>query len=591
MDMAGSPLWLWVQAACITVSVVWCGSIGMASHNPIHHHVTAHSTFSSSASQPYRTAFHFQPPRNWMNDPAAPMFFKGYYHLFYQYNPYAAVWGNITWGHAISKDLVNWKILELALIPDRWYDLYGCWTGSATFFEPEKPVLLYTGWSNVSFSILNQVQMQAMAIPKDYNDPLLQKWRKVPQNPIIQAPSFINSTKFRDPTTGWLGIDGKWRMLVGARLGEHTGIALVYTSENFISWKLASQPLHSVSNTGMWECLDFYPVLMDGQHIGVDTSMHGQNIMHVLKASFDDSKHDHYTLGTYVAHNDSFLPLYGALDLDSSGLRYDYGKYYASKSFYDNYKGRRILFGWVNESSSTTSDIAKGWASLQAIPRMVWLDGETKRNLLQWPIQEINGLHMSSISLSNLQLKDGSIVEVKGVTSAQMDIEINFRISRFDEAEAIEVDARNVQVICSQIGIARKGIIGPFGLLVLASDDLSEQTALFFYIVSTYEGRKALFCSDQSRSSLANDVDKTSYGSFIPIPHNQEAISLRALVDHSIVEAFAQGGKLCITSRVYPIKAINDAVHLYIFNNGSTSIQVQNLVAWDMASSVNEVTS
>lgn len=202
-----------------------------------------------------------------------------------------------------------------------------------------------------------------MAVPKDNDDPLLQKWNKIPQNPILKAPIGINSTKFRDPTTGWRGNDGKWKMVVGARHGEHTGIALLYTSENFINWELAKNPLHSVPLSGMWECVDFYPILINGQK-GVDTSTLGPHVMHVLKVSLDDTKHDHYALGTYVDGNYSFLPMDVALDI-GIGLRYDYGKFYASKSFYDNKQGRRILVGWVNESSSNISDIAKGWASLQ----------------------------------------------------------------------------------------------------------------------------------------------------------------------------------------------------------------------------------
>eukprot|EP00249_Psilotum_nudum_P024139 c29104_g2_i2 orf=37-477(+) len=110
---------------------------------------------SAAFKQPYRTAFHFQPLKNWMNDPNAPLFYKGYYHLFYQYNPGAAYWGNITWGHAVSTDLIHWLYLEEALVPDHWYDINGCWSGSATFLEDGKPAILYTGNSNSSQQMQN----------------------------------------------------------------------------------------------------------------------------------------------------------------------------------------------------------------------------------------------------------------------------------------------------------------------------------------------------------------------------------------------------------------------------------------------------
>ncbi|KAI5078854.1 hypothetical protein GOP47_0006525 [Adiantum capillus-veneris] len=551
------------------------------------HHFSSKGAFFTSLNvqasqpQPHRTGFHFQPSKNWMNDPNGLMFYKGYYHLFYQWNPYAAVWGNITWAHAVSTDMLNWRILELALVPDQWYDLYGCWSGSATIIGPDKPVLLYTGWSNVSFSRDNQVQMQAMAVPENSSDPLLEKWRKIEENPILVAPTDINSTKFRDPTEAWMGLDGKWRMLVGAKR-KHRGLALLYKSSDFVHWEQAKHPLHSVPKTGMWECPDFYPILGAGKN-GLDTSANGHGVMHVLKVSLDDTKHDYYAVGTYASDTDSFLPANSALDA-GIGLQYDYGKFYASKTFYDSSKGRRILIGWVNESSSVENDIEKGWSSLQGFPRQVWLDGDTKSSLLQWPIEEIESLRRKSVSLSNLPLKTGSLVEVKGIEGTQLDVEVEFDLPRMDLAEALNVDASNVQVTCSNLGASRHGALGPFGLLVLASDDHVEQTALFFYVVTSEHGWKALVCSDQSRSSLVNDLDKTSYGSYVSISQRETSLRLRVLVDHSIVETFAQGGKVCITSRVYPTKAVNNKAHLYLFNNGTALVQVRRLLAWEMAS-------
>ncbi len=106
-----------------------------------------------------------------------PLYYKGYYHLFYQYDPYAAVWGNIVWGHAVSTDLIHWRYLEEALVGSEWYDIYGCWSGSATLLDDGTPVILYTGWSNASAVI--QSQTQNLVFPANASDPLLLKWVKV----------------------------------------------------------------------------------------------------------------------------------------------------------------------------------------------------------------------------------------------------------------------------------------------------------------------------------------------------------------------------------------------------------------------------
>ncbi|CBI14850.3 unnamed protein product, partial [Vitis vinifera] len=163
-----------------------------------------------------RTGYHFQPEKNWMNDPNGPMFYGGWYHFFYQYNPDAAVWGNIVWGHAVSKDLIEWLHLPLAMVADQWYDTNGVWTGSATLLSDGQVIMLYTGATNES------VQVQNLAYPADLSDPLLVDWVKYPVN--------------------------------------KTGISLVYNTEDFKKYELIEGVLHAVPGTGMWECVDLYPV-------------------------------------------------------------------------------------------------------------------------------------------------------------------------------------------------------------------------------------------------------------------------------------------------------------------------------------------
>lgn len=113
----------------------------------------------------------------------------------------------------------------------------------------------------------------------------------------------------------------------------------------------------------MWECVDFYPVAINGS-VGLDTTALGPGIKHVLKASLDDTKVDHYAIGTYDMITDKWTPDNPEEDV-GIGLKVDYGRYYASKTFFDQSKQRRILYGWVNETDSEADDLEKGWASIQ----------------------------------------------------------------------------------------------------------------------------------------------------------------------------------------------------------------------------------
>ncbi|KAE8056253.1 hypothetical protein FH972_013041 [Carpinus fangiana] len=519
-----------------------------------------------------RTAYHFQPEKNWMNDPNGPMFYKGWYHFFYQYNPNGAVWGDIVWGHAVSKDLIHWLHLPLAMVADEWYDINGVWTGSATLLPDGQVIMLYTGSTNES------VQVQNLAYPANLSDPLLINWVKYSRNPVLLPPPGIDFKDFRDPTTAWYTSDGRWHIAIGSKVNT-TGITLVYHTKDFKSFELLNGVLHAVTATGMWECVDFYPVSKNGEQ-GLDTSVNGAEVKHVFKTSLDIDKHDYYALGTYEKANGTWVPDDPKIGI---GIRYDYGIFYASKTFYDVHKGRRVLWGWIGESDSENADVQKGWASVQSIPRTVLLDKKTGTNLLQWPVEEVDSLRLSSKEFDKVEVRPGSVVPLDVETATQLDIVAEFELDK----EALErTNQTNVESIsCSTSGgAAGRAALGPFGLLVLADDSLFEYTPVYFYVAKGADGNlKTFFCVDQSRSSEASDVNKQVYGSSVPVLKD-EKLSVRLLVDHSIVESFAQGGRTCITSRVYPTKAIYGATRLFLFNNATEAALTCSLKIWQMNS-------
>ncbi|XP_010685382.3 beta-fructofuranosidase, cell wall isozyme isoform X2 [Beta vulgaris subsp. vulgaris] len=420
------------------------------------------------------------------------MLYKGVYHLFYQYNPNGVIWGPPVWGHSTSKDLVNWVPQPLTMEPEMAANINGSWSGSATILPGNKPAILFTGLDP------KYEQVQVLAYPKDTSDPNLKEWFLAPQNPVMfpTPQNQINATSFRDPTTAWRLPDGVWRLLIGSKRGQR-GLSLLFRSRDFVHWVQAKHPLYSDKLSGMWECPDFFPVYANGDQMGVDTSIIGSHVKHVLKNSLDITKHDIYTIGDYNIKKDAYTPDIGYMN--DSSLRYDYGKYYASKTFFDDAKKERILLGWANESSSVEDDIKKGWSGIHTIPRKIWLD-KLGKQLIQWPIANIEKLRQKPVNIYRKVLKGGSQIEVSGITAAQADVEISFKIKDLKNVEKFDASWTSPQLLCSKKGASVKGGLGPFGLLTLASKGLEEYTAVFFRIFKAYDNKfVVLMCSDQSR--------------------------------------------------------------------------------------------
>ncbi|KAM7266627.1 hypothetical protein ACFE04_004524 [Oxalis oulophora] len=512
-----------------------------------------------------RSAYHFQPEKNWMN---GPLYHNGWYHLFYQYNPDSAIWGNITWGHTVSRDLIHWLYLPLALVPSKWYDINGVWTGSATLLPNGQIRMLYTGDTD-EFE-----QVQCLATPANLSDPLLLNWVKSDANPVILPPSGIGHKDFRDPSTAWTGPDGTYRILIGSKHNT-TGIAMVFQTTNFTTFDLLPGILHSVPGTGMWECVDFYPVAVNAS-VYLDTSAYGPGIKHVLKASIDNLQEDYYAVGTYHPVNHTWTPDYPELDV-GIGLRYDYGKYYASKTFYDQNKSRRILWGWTRETDTAADDLEKGWASVQTIPRTVLFDNKTGVGITEWPVEELESLRINSTEFSEIVVEPGKVVHLDIGSADQLDITAEFEI------DLLESTSEEDDIECG-VGSDHRSSLGPFGILVLADEKLTELTPIYFRPTNASNSTlNHYFCVDESRSSLATGVYKKVYGTQVPVLED-EKLSMRVLVDHSVVESFSQGGRRVITARVYPTEAIYGAAKLFLFNN-ATQVNVKvTLKVWEMES-------
>ena len=215
---------------------------------------TAAAPASASYQEPFRPQFHFTPAQNWMNDPNGLVYHKGEYHLFYQHNPFGNTWGHMSWGHAVSRDLVHWKHLPVA-IPEEGSE--AIFSGSAVvdhentsgFGSRAEPamVAIYT-------SAYPDDQEQSLAYSTDRG----RTWTKYAGNPVLDDPD----REFRDPKVFWYEPAGEWRMVVVKAVQRKVAI---YSSKDLKQWEHLSDfgPANAVG--GVWECPDLFPLPVDGK--------------------------------------------------------------------------------------------------------------------------------------------------------------------------------------------------------------------------------------------------------------------------------------------------------------------------------------
>jgi len=311
------------------------------------------------ASDPMRPQFHLLPAKNWMNDPNGPIYFNGNYHMFFQYNPQAAVWGNMSWNHAISNDMLHWTHLPLALTPTPGaVDSFGVFSGSAIAIG-KRVYAVYTGTqksddahATIRDGANNIQESQCLAWS---DDPLLQRWTKDP-NPIVPVPpAGMKITGFRDPSV-WK--NGEWYyMTLGSGVAKEGGCVLLYRSKDLKSWeylhKLAEgewngKPTANPCDDGeMWECPEFFP--LDGGHVLIYSTQG--------KVFWQSGVLDGVTM-KFAPHKTGEL---------------DWGAFYAPKTQLDA-QGQRILWGWIPEKRSEAAMLEAGWSGMMSLPRVMSLD-------------------------------------------------------------------------------------------------------------------------------------------------------------------------------------------------------------------------
>jgi beta-fructofuranosidase len=356
--------------------------------------------------------WHFSPKAGWMNDPNGFVFFKGEYHIFYQFNPYDTKWGAMHWGHAISQDLINWQHMPIALAPSEPYDLHpkgGCFSGSAVDNDGVL-TLIYTGVACVGGRMK---QTQCIATSTDGIH--FEKYKK---NPVIDSPGEYGSNDFRDPKV-WR-YNKFWYMVVGSSK-DGMGRALLYKSLDLKTWDFVNVLCESKGELGtMWECPDFFEI--EGKHV--------------------------LTFSPMGAGYRKAMYLVGDMDYNTGKFHYqtigeiDWGfDYYAPQSMIDHF-GRRIVIAWANGWDwmnwwSTYSPFAdEGWCGSFSFPREIKLCSDGKLQFI--PIKEHKTLRGDKKEAEFvISASEKALLPSSGLDCYEMILQINILKSNAKCAEIV----------------------------------------------------------------------------------------------------------------------------------------------------------
>ncbi|WP_100407058.1 glycoside hydrolase family 32 protein [Bacillus solitudinis] len=468
----------------------------------------------------YRPQFHFTPEENWMNDPNGMVYFNDEYHLFYQHHPFGTTWGPIHWGHAVSKDLIHWEHLPIALYPDENGAIFSGsavvdWYNTSGFFD-EQPglVAIYTSADNYPDSDRPR-QRQSLAYSSDNG----RTWVKYKGNPVL---SDVNITDYRDPKVFWHDDSNKWVMVLA------TGQSVtIYTSPNLIDWEYASEFGNKAgSHEGVWECPDLFQLPID------DDKSYQKWAMLVSigdNPEFKEGSRTQYFIGqfdgtTFVNDND-----------DDTILWLDYGRdNYAGVTWSDLPDERRIYIGWMSNWRYANQVPTNEWRSAMTLPRELSLiSTEEGVRLVQKLVSEIN--------------------KIRKETNIHKEIVI-------DSNNPVCIDLNNklmeIEIELEQINLSK------FDLLIQHSE--TEKTII------SYDVRNSSLLVDRTNSGEISFSTSFPAIQEAPLKMKNNKIKLQLFIDTSSIELFANDGEIAMTSLIFPSE-IGKSLTL-VSNGGSTNI-------------------
>ncbi|MDQ0060340.1 GH32 C-terminal domain-containing protein [Paenibacillus harenae] len=481
----------------------------------------------------HRPQYHASPPAHWMNEPHAPIYFEGKYHLFYQHNPQGPYWAQIHWGHWVSGDMVHWRDLPVALAPEKGaVDPDGVWSGSAAYDENGVPALFFTAGDD-SASPNQRVGLARSTFLQD-GDSDLAKWVKHPLPLIVQEKGQGMFGDFRDP---FVWKEGElWYLLIGSGTDGRGGTALAYTSRNMTDWSYKGEFCTADPSVypylgNMWEL----PVLLP---LGNNSEGIEKHVFLISPLGPGADVEVFYWIGTFDREAFRFKPDHEEPQLIDVGDFHFTGP----SGMVDPRTGRNIVFTIAQGERTPQADYDSGWAHNAGLPVSLSLRKDGQLGIE--PIEELQSLRCDHL------------VSLTNVTIA----EVNERLANV-KGDMLEVVFELEEAVEERIG-----------LHVRRSPNGEEETLIY------YNRKDAEFGVDRTKTTLDPEARSRGVQSG-RLELAEEALRLRVYLDRSMIEAYANGRK-SLTTRAYPSRV--DALGLQL--SGKPSIIIKSIDIWKMSS-------
>jgi fructan beta-fructosidase len=463
--------------------------------------ITTEPEPSDYYTESYRPQFHFTPEEKWMNDPNGLVYSNGKYHLFYQYYPDSTVWGPMHWGHAVSKDLLEWEHKPIALFPDKHGLIF---SGSAVidkentsgFGTKEKPAMVaiftYHDMEGEQ-SGKKDFQTQGIAYSLDDGD----SWTKYEGNPVIGNDGIKD---FRDPKVFWNAKEQNWTMLLVA--GDHLQI---WNSADLKEWKKVSEfGKEKGAHGGVWECPDLFPLKLEGTD-----EEKWVLLISINPGAPNGGSGTQYFIGDFdgtTFTTDQTEPQWIDLGRDN----------YAGVTYNDAPNNDRIFIGWMSNWDYARDTPTEKWRSAMTVPRKLILrkiEGEVF--LVNYPLDNMKGIEDKAISNSQFELTKNQkeMIPLKYGNQSEIRFTVkNPEMKLYFSNEAGD----NLDIV-----IDRKNKMLTFNRGKSGKVDFSEK-----------------FAGGLQKMDMSN------------LP--EESVEVKILLDHSSMELFINGGQFVMTNQIFP---------------------------------------